>query len=82
MLAEVQQQSNGDELTFPEGWTQSDTSVRFFNLCGPAWAALDYKINPWASLDDGLWEFATDKCALLPQLARTAALLASSGVQC
>lgn len=63
ILEEVQQQSSGGDFTFPEGWSQSDTAVRFFNLCGPPWVALDYRINPWAALDDGLWELATDKCA-------------------
>lgn len=62
ILAEVQQQSDGGNFTFPDGWTQSDVAVRFFNLCGPPWIALDYKVNPWAAMDDGLWELATDKC--------------------
>ena len=50
-------------LQFTEGWTKLDSQeIHYFNLQGPAWSALDYHLNPWGKLDDGLWEMAIDTC--------------------
>lgn len=49
---------------WPNGWQVSDMdSIRYFNVAGPDWAALDARINPWGVVDDGLWELAIDKYA-------------------
>lgn len=47
---------------WPSGWHVSNMdSIHYFNIAGPGWAALDAQLNPWATLDDGLWELAIDK---------------------
>lgn len=47
---------------WPSGWHVLDMdSIRYFNIAGPDWAALDARINPWGKLDDGLWELSVDK---------------------
>lgn len=52
----------GDLATWPDGWTvQRRDSIRYLNLAGPQWAALDANLNPWGDTSDGLWEFAWDK---------------------
>lgn len=49
---------------WPSGWHVSDMdTIRYFNIAGPDWAALDANINPWGVLDDGLWELAVDQYA-------------------
>lgn len=49
---------------WPSGWHVSELDdVRYFNIAGPDWAALDAHINPWGKVDDGLWELAMDKYA-------------------
>lgn len=51
-----------DAATWPAGWTiQQRDSIRYLNLSGPGWAALDAQLNPWANTSDGLWEFVWDK---------------------
>jgi hypothetical protein len=48
--------------TWPNGWQVSQLdNIRFFNIMGPAWAALDAQLNPWADgLSDGRWEWTVD----------------------
>lgn len=49
---------------WPSGWHVSHMdAIRYFNIAGPDWAALDANINPWGVLDDGLWELAIDQYA-------------------
>jgi diacylglycerol kinase family enzyme len=48
---------------FPSGWhVQQRSDIHFFNVAGPAWASLDYHLNPWGLLSDGLFELTTDRC--------------------
>jgi hypothetical protein len=64
MLAEVANCSLGNPEGWPSSWTvQELDSIRYFNVAGPDWAALDARLNPWGVVDDGLWEFTMDKCA-------------------
>jgi hypothetical protein len=63
-LAEVQ--DGKADLSMPELWpsgwkVQTRDSIRYLNVAGPDWAALDARINPWGDISDGQWEFATDK---------------------
>ena len=63
---------SADTLQFPEGWQVEDqTNIHFMNVCGPDWASLDYYLNPWGKIDDGLFEFTTDTCATCAYLALT-----------
>jgi hypothetical protein len=55
--------------TWPEAWeVQELDDIRFFNLMGPQWAALDYHLNPWGKgLSDGRWEWTMDTYASVPE---------------
>jgi hypothetical protein len=62
-VAKVDKALFDDLTTWPEGWTvQQRDNIRFLNLAGPGWAALDAHLNPWADISDGVWELAWDKC--------------------
>jgi hypothetical protein len=78
LLEEVLPQGPGnadaDNLTFPESWhEQEGADLHFLNVQGPPWASLDYYLNPWGELGDGLWEMVTDKYA--PIMLGTANIL-------
>lgn len=56
---------------WPVGWeVKEQECVRYWNVQGPAWAALDAQLNPWADDDlaDGRWELSTDKCSSRAQM--------------
>ena len=55
---------SADRIRFPPGWhVEERDAIHFLNVAGPAWASLDYHLNPWGSLDDGLFELTNDMCA-------------------